>query len=75
MTNVFLPINRAEIGAWRAARIFQACRAFAREIAPRCEIGARYEERERIGWAFTMPSEPAAEALRQYHRRVMAAPS
>jgi len=71
---VRLDINRARIGAYRAMRVFQACRAFAHSINPACHIEAIYEDYERTGWRFAMPNRIAALRLRTFHERVMQAP-
>lgn len=71
---VSLTINEAEIGAYRAHRIFQACRAFAQHIDPRCYIMADYVDHQRIGWTFDMPSSTAAFRLRAYHDTIMRQP-
>ncbi|GGC55860.1 hypothetical protein GCM10011504_37770 [Siccirubricoccus deserti] len=74
MIPVFLSIDRSQIGAWRAARVFQCCRAFAHRIAPRCFIQARYVDHERVGWDFQMPNQGTALALRLFHKRLMGGP-
>lgn len=72
---IFLHINRAEIGAWRASRVFMACRWFARTIAPNCDIQAKYTDYERVGWAFCMPTEDTRDKLLAYYSMIMQAPT
>lgn len=72
---IFLSINRAEIGAWRASRIFMACRWFAQTVAPNCEIQARYISHERVGWTFWMPTAETRDKLLAYYEMIMRAPT
>ncbi|MCX7380985.1 MAG: hypothetical protein NT133_06095 [Alphaproteobacteria bacterium] len=71
---VTLSINESEIGAFRAHRLFQACRAFAQRIDPQCYIMADFVDFERVGWTFDMPSSTAAFKLRVYHDTIMRKP-
>ena len=74
-TSVFLHIDRSEIGAWRASRIYMACRWFARTTAPSCEIAAKYIDHERVGWTFWMPTPESRDELIAYYDMIMRAPS
>lgn len=73
--NVFLEINENNIGKYRADRIFVTCRSFAQKIAPRCYIMARYENNQRVGWSFEMPTKMAALQLRLYHDKLKKQPA
>jgi hypothetical protein len=75
MEPLFLTIDSSIIGDWRAAQVFTACRAYAHYIAPHCEIMAEYENRQRIGWRFWMPTPATRAALLDYYQRIMAAAS
>ena len=72
---IFLHINRAEIGAWRASRIFMAVRTFAMTIAPNCCIQVKYLDRQRIGWTFAMPTDDTRDQLLTYYATIMRAPT
>jgi hypothetical protein len=68
---VRLTIDRSQIGAYRAMRVFQSCRAYAQCIAPGCYIMAVYENHERVGWMFEMPGQMVAMRLRLFHLNAM----
>ena len=71
---VSLIINENEIDAYRAHRIFMACRSYAQRAAPGCHIQADYVNHERVGWTFEMPTKTAAFQLRLYHDTIKSKP-
>lgn len=70
---VFLEIERNKIGAYRASRIYMACRAFVQRMCPGgVEVAhAVYQDHERVGWNFYVHTKPQAMLLRGYHAEVM----
>jgi hypothetical protein len=64
---VHLPINRAVIGARRAAWLFMACRFAAQKLDPNCRIQADYVDHERVGWTFTVKDSLTAIRLKLCH--------
>lgn len=67
----FLSINRAVIGASRAAWIFTGCRYAAQRLDPHCQIQAVYRDYERVGWTFVMKDQLAAMRLHLCHAALM----
>ena len=70
---IFLSINRAVIGDWRAAQVFMVCRAYAHHVSPGCDILAKYVNHERVGWRFWLHSPEAEEMLFDFYSKIMAA--
>ena len=70
---VFLDIDRSKIGAYRAMRIFMACRAFAQRMWPNPTVvcQAVYRDYERVGWTFYVQTKPQEMLLRGYHADLM----
>ncbi|WP_090563350.1 hypothetical protein [Belnapia rosea] len=68
---VFLEINRAIIGARRAAWVYMACRYAAQKLDPSVRMQARYEDHERVGWTFYVKDSMTAMRLAICHAAVM----
>lgn len=69
---IHLPINRAVLGAERAANVFMAMRWAAQKLDPGCHILARYEHYERVGWLFEMRDLDTSRRLRACFDAVLA---
>lgn len=73
---IFLSIDRGKIGAWRASRIYMACRWFALTVDPNCDIQAKYDvDHQRIGWTFSMRTADGRKELHEYYSMIMQAPA
>ena len=70
---VYLDINRSKIGAYRASRIFMACRSYVQRLCQtRAQVSqAVYRDYERVGWYFYTQTERQAILLCEYYADVM----
>jgi len=69
---VHLPINRAAIGAHRAALVYQGCRSAAKKLDPQFHVQGDYDGCKHVGWTFTVKDRLTAVRLRLCFDALMA---
>ena len=70
--SLHLPINRAAIGAHRAAWVYQSCRSVARKFDPQFHVQGDYVGHKHVGWTFTVKDHLTAMRLRICYDAIMA---
>jgi hypothetical protein len=70
--SLHLSIDRAAIGAHRAALVYRDCRFAAKKIDPQFCVQGDYIGHKHVGWTFTVKSRLAAMRLRLCYEAIMA---